>query len=386
MEEGFDWVPFYEEMARHLRAYRNEQPRLVAMLLASGVKGLTDQNPKKHAVPLTEMDPLTFIAVLNKQSHRERAKALAVIKEKLGITAPVPTQFLGIPSTNARQSWLFPYKYERRTGDVGKLWDLFEAVMSGQPLTDGVMKDAQLVKYAGHAKLTQAIFRAAPTRYFPVDGQTSRYLSQLRIPNQFRSATEYRAICETVAKSVALPFYEQSYLAWKQNQNRSPKLSREEQYQQEARRQAARASSYREQPGGKPLPRKKTGAPPCEGFQRDSRVAGSALARANHKCEIDSSHQTFTAHKGQKPYLEAHHLIPFSEQHRFGFSLDVAANVVALCPNCHRLLHHGTSTEKSGYIRALLAKRRVQLEEKKLEISSAELLKCYRGALSDESA
>ncbi|WP_454907588.1 HNH endonuclease [Variovorax gossypii] len=385
MKEGFDWVPFYEEMARRLLAYRNRQAQLVAILAASGVRGLADQNPKKRSIPLTEIDPLTFIALVNKQSHSERVKILTIIKKKLGIKAPVPTQFLGIPSTNARQSWLFPYKFERSVGDIGKLWDLFEAVMSSQPLTDKVMADAQTVKYAGHAKLTQAIFRAAPSRYFPVDGQTIRYLFRLKIPSTFRSATEYQTICQMVAKIDARPFYEQSYLAWKQNRDSAP--TAEEQYQSEVQREAANAQPLEDEPGGEPIPplKKKT-APSTEGYQRDARVAGVALVNADYKCEIDPSHQTFTARAGKKPYLEAHHLIPFSNQRFFTVSLDVIANVVALCPNCHRLLHHGTQKEKTKYIRALFAERADRLEEKELSISSADLLRFYSGNVLDEDA
>lgn len=385
MKEGFDWVPFYDEMARRLLAYRNRQTELVEILAASGVRGLADQNPKNSLIPLTEIDPLTFIALVNKQSKSERVKILALIKEKLDISAPVPSDFWGIPSTNARQSWLFPYRFERRVGDIGKLWDLFEAVMSDQPLTDNVMAAAQTVKYAGHAKLTQAIFRAAPTRYFPVDGQTIRYLFQLQIPSRFRSATEYQAICQRLARIDSKPFYEQSYIAWKQNQDSEP--TAEELYQTKVQKKAATAQPLKDKPGGEPIPQiKKKTTPSTEGYQRDPRVAGIALANADYKCEIDPGHQTFTAQAGKKPYLEAHHLIPFSNQRVFTVSLDVMANVVALCPNCHRLLHHGTQKERAKYIRTLFAKRADRLEEKELSISIAALLEFYKGkSLGEDS-
>lgn len=385
MEEGFDWVPFYEEMAKRLLDYRDRQSELVGILADSKVGGLADQNPKKEPVLLTEIDPLTFIALVNKQSQNERVRILSVVKEKLGISAPAPKQFLGVPSTNARQSWLFPYKFERKAGDVGKLWDLFEEVMSGQPLTDAAMAAAQSVKFAGHAKLTQAIFRAAPTRYFPVDGQTSSYLFRRKIPSQFTSATEYQSICGKVARSATEPFYMQSHLAWKQNRTQAP--TAEELYQRKVRQNAARAEPVDEKPGGAPIPPiKKTVPPTTEGYQRDPRVAGDALVEASYKCEIDPSHQTFTANAGQMPYLEAHHLIPFSNQRSYTVSLDVKANVVALCPNCHRLLHHGTKKEKSKHIRALLARRADRLEEKELGITNADLLKLYSGELLEEDA
>ena len=45
-------------------------------------------------------------------------------------------------------------------------------------------------------------------------------------------------------------------------------------------------------------------------------------------------------------YVEAHHLIPISEGKRFGYSIDIAANICSLCPNCHRSIHLGTDYEK----------------------------------------
>ncbi|RYG58131.1 MAG: HNH endonuclease [Alphaproteobacteria bacterium] len=384
MEEGFDWVPFYEEMALSLLNYRTRQPELVAVLKACEVNGLKDRNPKETEIELSEIDPFTFVALLNKQSHVERARMLGIVKAQLGINAPVPTQFLGIPTTNARQSWLFAYRFERQANDVGKLWDLFEAIMSIQPLTAHALAAAQTVKFAGHAKLTQAIFRVAPRRYFPVDGQTSRYLSRLGIPYRFSTAEEYLHICDMVADHDGKPFYIQSHLAWQQNRTVAP--TAEEQYQRKVRQKAARGRPVVESPGGEQIPPLKKSTVSTDGYQRDPDVAGDALSLANYKCEIDSSHQSFTAHVGGMPYLEAHHLIPFSNQRSYPVSLDVIANVVALCPHCHRLLHHGTKKEKAKHIRALLAKRLDRLRSKDIVINDEELLSLYRGELLEEDA
>jgi len=383
MSNGFDWVPFYDEMALALLAYRGQQPALVAMLKACGVRGLTDQNPKGSPVPLTEIDPFTFLAMLNKQSHRERAKALALVKPLLGIKANVPTGFLGIPKAEARQTWLFPYRFERQADDVSKLWDLYEAVLSGKKIEDDVFAAARTVRYAGKAKLTQAIFRAAPAKYFPVDGQTVSYLARLRLPNDFSSGSDFQDICARVAKLVAKPLYEQSHDAWFLNQPKD--ANAEAAYQKKALAAAVAGKLVVESAGGIPLPKIKKSGVAGTAFQRNPNVAAAALKHANFKCEIDPQHQTFISNSKGNPYVEAHHLIPFGSQGGFPFSLDVTANIVALCPLCHRRLHHGKKVDKVKDLKTLLAKRKTKLLEKQLKISPAELVRLYRGDLLEES-
>ncbi|MGA0611548.1 HNH endonuclease [Caldimonas sp. KR1-144] len=384
MTNGFDWVPFYDEMARALLAYRNRQSELVKVLKESGVRGLIDQDPKGKAVELTEIDPFTFLALLNKQSHRERTRALMGVKARLGLSNAVPEGFLGIPKADPRQSWLFPYRYERRADDVPKLWDLFEGVLSGKRISEEVFAAARTVKYVGEAKLTQAIFRAAPTRFFPVDGQTVSYLAGLQLQSRFSTAKEFQDICEGVAKQVAKPLYEQSYDAWLANQPKKPNAEAE--YQKKVLAAAVSAKVVTENDGGVPVPKvKKTGLT-SGGFQRNPNVAASALRLADFKCEIDARHQTFISNAKGMPYVEAHHLIPFGNQGGFPFSLDVTANIVALCPNCHRLLHHGRKADKARELATLFSRRKTRLQEKQLKINESDLIKMYRGDLLEEDA
>ncbi len=81
-------------------------------------------------------------------------------------------------------------------------------------------------------------------------------------------------------------------------------------------------------------------------YTRDSIIKKQVLRYAKYKCEIDGSHSTFTAKSNNEPYMEGHHAIPMKEQGVFENSLDVYANVVCLCPICHRLMHYGIDSEK----------------------------------------
>lgn len=384
MNNRFDWVPFYEEMSSTLIGYRHRQQDLIAILQRSGVKGLSDQDPKKTKIPLKEIDPFTFQALLNKQSYAGRTAVLAGIKIGLNLNNHIPTDFSGIPKADPRQTWLFAYKFERKAGDINALWDLFETVQSKAGITEATFSNARAVKFAGKAKLTQAIFRAAPSRFFPIDGQTVSYLAGLRLPHDFKSAQEFQSISHSVSKLVAKPLFEQSYDAWLMNQKKP--TNQEADYQTKVLKAARKKKHFTENPNGMPLPKIKKASISGTGFRRDPNVAAEALRKANFTCELNSAHRTFNSFATGSPYLEAHHLIPFGNQEAYPFSLDVTANIVALCPNCHRLLHHGKGKEKIDKIKILFQRREALLEQMKLAISIRELLQFYKGDLVDEEA
>ena len=95
-------------------------------------------------------------------------------------------------------------------------------------------------------------------------------------------------------------------------------------------------------------------------YARDRRVALNALAHANHHCELVSDHPSFTRRSSTVLYVEPHHLIPMSAQADFGHSLDVEANIVALCSNCHNEIHYGENYLE--LIKCLFESRKESLE------------------------
>lgn len=112
-------------------------------------------------------------------------------------------------------------------------------------------------------------------------------------------------------------------------------------------------------------------------YVRSVEVAGYALKRAEYRCEINPEHETFHSRAKDRPYVEAHHLIPMSYQVQFNFSLDVPANVVALCATCHRLLHHGRTLDRKAHLLKLLDARIDQLHQMKIGIDRKSLVTLY---------
>ena len=109
-------------------------------------------------------------------------------------------------------------------------------------------------------------------------------------------------------------------------------------------------------------------------YKRNPIKAKKAIVLSDFKCNVDNAHITFL-NKNSKPYMEAHHLIPMASQDRFENSLDIDANIVCLCPNCHRQLHYGKNIQKE--LKTLYDARKELLKKSGINISFDDLLKYY---------
>lgn len=113
-------------------------------------------------------------------------------------------------------------------------------------------------------------------------------------------------------------------------------------------------------------------------WKRDRAVVDNSIELSNHKCEYDNKHEYFISNKTEKNYVEGHHLIPMKYQDNFEYSLDVEANVVALCVVCHKILHLSRIEDKIPIISTLYNLRVKLLKLSGLEISLDELIDLYR--------
>lgn len=112
-------------------------------------------------------------------------------------------------------------------------------------------------------------------------------------------------------------------------------------------------------------------------YERSIIEATKAKELANWCCEIDNTHSTFLAKSNNKPYVEAHHLIPVSAQKYFNYSIDCSSNIVSLCPNCHRLIHFANDAEKIELLQKLYKKRESFFSDFEVPINQDRLFSYY---------
>lgn len=113
-------------------------------------------------------------------------------------------------------------------------------------------------------------------------------------------------------------------------------------------------------------------------WPRNASIAANSIIHSNYKCTFDNNHISFTSNKTKMPYMEPHHLIPLSEQSRFSVSLDVEANIVSLCSNCHNCVHYGTDEEKLTILKKLFNSRKDRLVKCGINTSLTNLLNMYK--------
>lgn len=114
-----------------------------------------------------------------------------------------------------------------------------------------------------------------------------------------------------------------------------------------------------------------------EVYPRDEQEKKEALILANYKCEIEEKHTTFISKHTAENYVEGHHLIPISQYDEFENDVDVRANIVSLCPTCHRKLHSGIKADVDEILEVLYSQREDRLKKVGLGITLEELKYIY---------
>ena len=67
-------------------------------------------------------------------------------------------------------------------------------------------------------------------------------------------------------------------------------------------------------------------------------------------------------------------IIPLKFQEKCNNSIDVYANIVCLCPVCHRLLHHGLINERTYVAEKLFDSRNTRLIASGIDLSKKDFL------------
>jgi 5-methylcytosine-specific restriction protein A len=109
-------------------------------------------------------------------------------------------------------------------------------------------------------------------------------------------------------------------------------------------------------------------------WRRSGIIRTQVIEFAGYNCEINKDHKSFVAEKNKKPYMEGHHVIPMKLQSNFDKSLDVYANIICLCPICHRKIHYGLKEDRRLLMSQIYDNRSVRLEHSGIRLSKKEFV------------
>lgn len=105
----------------------------------------------------------------------------------------------------------------------------------------------------------------------------------------------------------------------------------------EAKVQVSRKRSNLQKPAGVNEPKSLVSL--STHYDRDPEVKAWVLKESKGKCECCGNPAPFLTGEGT-PFLEVHHVRHLAEK-----GPDIVENAVALCPNCHREIHHGVNSK-----------------------------------------
>ena len=114
-------------------------------------------------------------------------------------------------------------------------------------------------------------------------------------------------------------------------------------------------------------------------WRRSGILHAQAIEIAGCACEMDPSHRTFISEVSKKPYMESHHALPMNNQKYFDISLDVYANIVCLCPVCHRQIHHGLKQDRIDMAKRIYDRRIPRLIKCGINLCEADFVKIAAG-------
>lgn len=219
----FSWMPIYRELAEKLLGWRDRQPKLIEILKEAEAAGcpignLNDQDEKGRRFPLKVIDPFTFYATFNRRIRDDnRIGILRVVKERIGLASPLPTDFKGLPIMHPQKSWFFSFEKDREKDAIDTLWDFAEAIVKQQPkaLPPDLFGRCLGIRMVGVANLTMGMFWMRPDSYVAIDSVNLAYLKLNGIEEDVEDWAGYLDLRKQVeARMPGLTWPELSSRAW----------------------------------------------------------------------------------------------------------------------------------------------------------------------------
>jgi len=128
---AFSWISYYTELADKLIPYRNNRPALIDQITRAFSDADLEMPKLDNGVP-TDIDPFTVFGLFNKMKLKDdkRRAILGSIGARLGVTAPMPDDFDGVPVLFPMSATFYRFEGERGSEDINILWDIFAKALN----------------------------------------------------------------------------------------------------------------------------------------------------------------------------------------------------------------------------------------------------------------
>ena len=176
MNDDFDWIPFYMELADKILQYKSKRDDLIAFIFNKLKPKFTGYLKKTDNI-----DPFTFIGIFNRGMTDENRLLLAKeFKSFFNITSEVPTSLAGIPILHNMKACFFPLDYRKGTNDIENLWTLFEQVLQDDIYNNDFYSIFDTVKeqYMVNRNITMGLFWIRPYKFLSLDNTNTNYLEE----------------------------------------------------------------------------------------------------------------------------------------------------------------------------------------------------------------
>jgi MoxR-like ATPase len=189
---GLSWIPFYEEFATKLLAYKDDRAKLVQIILRAGEQErlldylVHERDEDGNSILLTDVDPFTVMGTFNRGVRIDNRKSIAALLGRvIGVSAPIPNDFAAIPILNALNAKFVSNPANRDPEDIDLLWCVLESGVAlaaeNSTRTSAAFEQAYENARRVHGvkwNLSMGLFWARPMAFATLDSLSRDYIAQ----------------------------------------------------------------------------------------------------------------------------------------------------------------------------------------------------------------
>lgn len=224
----FTWRPILSEIVQKLPEFQFTNSSLVELMVRMKrqelkVSPYLDQDAEGNEFQLEELDPFTFLAILNRGvTVPNRIALFSFLKDEWALASQLPEDFSGLPLVNSQKSWFMPFKYHREQQHVPTLWKFFVHVLNlpgSDSLNTELFDQCKVLCGIGLAYLTMGMFWTRPDRWLSFDKRNAALIKQKGVTLKPSNGASYVDWLNASKSKFSESNWEFSHKAYLESQN-----------------------------------------------------------------------------------------------------------------------------------------------------------------------